>query len=656
VLAGTGPGIAWSLAAVLVLEVAALWGIGAALAVLAQESDGVPVRWREVWLWPVRHPRAALVLAGVGVLVQVAVVAAVLLLALLLAWVGVDASVGWSPVMLVAAGLAVLTALGPVIRGAGRRLLVGDERHPGMLRSAPAWGQDRPLRGYLAFGGLLAVGATVGWQRLTEARGWPEWLDDPVRALLGAAFVLLVAVVVVDDCSHGLPVPGASRTPARGLLRWAGGAAVVVVPALLLIVVTQVNPWGAVRVEQSRVPWSPGPLVTGVADGDLLLDGQATRPDYVGLCRGLDCVQALGSTKNAGLALGTDDGLLWEARWTVDGRAIDESGELLGEGWQDLPAVLTLRSVDVDAFWSDAWAAGADQQQISLDERPALAEVELARSTWGAMSPNGDPAGAIVDLPVALDARDGTLALATSFGPAWANHGTGPVYLARCTGTDCEVVQTEVSRSVVPSALPLDVALGPDGTLYATVYGVGSTDQRDIGALWLLVLPPDGEVVAHELVSSDGLEVDLEALPGADVEVGEDGTVWVLDRRSTREGATLLRCEDATCSSWERAASFDRMQQSSGVLAVDGSDRPMVVWADPDRLVVDLLSCTDTACSATESRLLAADVGDSILGIQMMLGLSLDDGLPVVTVYDESRLDPTYLRQIRCLDARCGAD
>jgi hypothetical protein len=185
---------------------------------------------------------------------------------------------------------------------------------------------------------------------------------------------------------------------------------------------------------------------------------------------------------------------------------------------------------------------------------------------------------------------------------------------------------------------------------------VGSTDQRDIGALWLLVLPPDGEVVAHELVSSDGLEVDLEALPGADVEVGEDGTVWVLDRRSTREGATLLRCEDATCSSWERAASFDRMQQSSGVLAVDGSDRPMVVWADPDRLVVDLLSCTDTACSATESRLLAADVGDSILGIQMMLGLSLDDGLPVVTVYDESRLDPTYLRQIRCLDARCGAD
>jgi hypothetical protein len=409
VLAGTGPGIAWSLAAVLVLEVAALWGIGAALAVLAQESDGVPVRWREVWLWPVRHPRAALVLAGVGVLVQVAVVAAVLLLALLLAWVGVDASVGWSPVMLVAAGLAVLTALGPVIRGAGRRLLVGDERHPGMLRSAPAWGQDRPLRGYLAFGGLLAVGATVGWQRLTEARGWPEWLDDPVRALLGAAFVLLVAVVVVDDCSHGLPVPGASRTPARGLLRWAGGAAVVVVPALLLIVVTQVNPWGAVRVEQSRVPWSPGPLVTGVADGDLLLDGQATRPDYVGLCRGLDCVQALGSTKNAGLALGTDDGLLWEARWTVDGRAIDESGELLGEGWQDLPAVLTLRSVDVDAFWSDAWAAGADQQQISLDERPALAEVELARSTWGAMSPNGDPAGAIVDLPVALDARDGTL-------------------------------------------------------------------------------------------------------------------------------------------------------------------------------------------------------------------------------------------------------
>jgi hypothetical protein len=625
-----------AIASLVLVEVAALWATGAALCVLALEAAGLPVRWREVAVWPLRYRRAAFRLGGVGLLVQVAAAAAFALVSA--AALRADLPGGPVTVLAVATTAAVgaVAAFARPLRRAALSLVLGDPAHPGVIDAPRTWWFDRRLGGFLLLWGMVVGGVSVllTWQR--SALGWPVWVASALLLVLAAAVLLVALVLVVDDAARGLaPVARGSRPRAR-TLRWAGGTAALLAPLLVPALVFAINPTGLVRYQQLDTGLLfDVPVASAGGDTLLLQDDGGWWDAKTALCRGSRCVDVGAPFGRSGSALTEDGTQVWVAAWDQD--------EYSGVGER----ALTLTAYPVD-----------DLAHVAVSDDAAMTELDGDWLGFPSADPIAEPvvvveAGEGLDTeetvsfdrtPVAVAERDGLVVVAASYTLEYRGD-TGPMFLARCTDGGCELTQTTHTLSPAAQDTVLDVAIGPDGTAYATAYGSGP-DPEVPGGLTLFVQTPSGELITRQIDPGTDAASYVD-LAGADVVVADDGTVWLLLRQTGDDIARLMRCEDTTCASWE-TTELDGVFQGMGTLAVDSTGRPMVATPDADRREVALLSCTDDACHDVERRVLSADAG------WRPIGLVLRGDRPVVVVHDPAGT-AGGTRAMVCTDARCGA-
>jgi hypothetical protein len=539
-----------------------------------------------------------------------------------------------------AAAVAV-AVLQPLVRRSARLLVVGSWPRPGVVDAPDAWGQDSHLGWVALLGGVVVGGAGVllAWQR--SALGLPVWAASAVLLLLGAAAVLTVLALVVDDATRGLDAPVRTPLTRARTRRWAGGVAVLLAPVLVPALLVALVPSGLVRYQQLDTGHVLDVPVASAGGGALLVQDAGTwYSSKTELCRGSRCVDT-GMNGRRRAALSEDGSLTWVARWSTGGYSLAET------------------ALDLEAYPT------GDLAHVAVSDSTSDTELDGDRLVF----PTADPVteltvvpepGAMLDepereelrrSPIAVAERDGVVVVAATY--TLQATSTGPLFLARCTADDgCDVAQTTHTLAPVADEPVLDVAIGPDGTAYATAYGsvlgpvaVPGTYPTP-GGLTLLVQTPDGELTTRQI--DPGTEAaDHVDLAGADVAVADDGTVWLLLQQTADSTARLLRCADATCSSWD-TVELDGVSQGMGTLAVDATGRPLIATSDPDRRELALLSCADDACGTVERRVLASDAD------LRPIALALRGGRPVVVV-----LDPPGAaggsRALACTQARCGA-
>jgi hypothetical protein len=105
---------------------------------------------------------------------------------------------------------------------------------------------------------------------------------------------------------------------------------------------------------------------------------------------------------------------------------------------------------------------------------------------------------------------------------------------------------------------------------------------------------------------------------------------------------TIVRCDDAVCSS-STSTSLGYAETNSALSIAIGSDGNVIaVYTDADSIDVHVTHCRDQACSSADETNFGADGDDTSVAI-------LNDGLPVVT-YRSSGL---WIQ--RCLDQACAS-
>jgi len=510
-----------------------------------------------------------------------------------------------------------------------------------------AWGQDSHLGRVALLGGVVVGGAGVllTWQR--SALGLPVWAASALLLALAAAAVLTVFALVVDDATRGLDAPVRTPLSRAGTRRWAVGAAALLAPVLVPALLVALVPAGLVRYQQLDTGTVLDvPVASAGGDVLMLQDAGTWYTSKTALCQGSRCVDT-GIGGREATAVSEDGSLLWVARWSSEGYTVDEKSLTLAAYRPGDLAHVAVSDSTQETERDGEWLVFPEAEPVTdltvvAEPGATLAEPDRERFDRA---------------PIAVAERDGVVVVAASY--TLDRLTTGPLFLARCTADDgCDVTQTAHTLAPVADEPVLDVAIGPDGTAYATAYGstLGSgrapgTDPAPgsdpvPGGLALLVQTPDGELTTQQIdPGTEGAE--YATLAGADVAVADDGTVWLLLRQREYGTARLLRCADATCSSWD-TIELEGVSQGMGTLAVDATGRPLVATSDPDRRELAVLSCVDDACGAVERRVLASDAG------LRPIALALRGGRPVVAV-----LDPPGAaggsRALACTEARCGA-
>ncbi|RMI03463.1 hypothetical protein, partial [Cellulomonas triticagri] len=629
---------------------------------------------------------AALLARPVGVLAGVALLAVAA--AAGVRWLGRDdpAPVDGEPVDLGAGAAALVVAVGVVATSTllarwtriavASALLPDDAAARARHREIDAWrlsGERQRSGSVWAVVGVLAGAGVAAWLA-RPGLGTPDTAGQdvagsvvlPVVALLVAgglgvaAGAALVAAAVGDihrvrwDRVPSPPLPGAERrAPAVVTV----GVAAVAVAALVLpgAVVAAANPWGLARTSVVAASAGSG-AVRVVPLGDDVLRSQSQSDWSVGWQR-LDVCGDDGCAPRSSAQVPYPSAVVG----TADGEGV------LSVGWRSDAAsrddVTDRTQLHLELV--TGWQPAADPDAYRVGPLPTALEPgapRVLRSTPLVVTsdpvpgdPQTEPVRTVADypeMPVAMAlADDGTVVVAT----AVARTGLPvEVVVLRCDAATCTEDRTVLDLVGPLPDDPLDVAVAPDGTTYTVLAGADVADG--VGDGWDVLLVGDGSGALVERVRRPGVGVpDLvrRTQPGADVEVGPDGTPWVLFRDDVT--ATLLRCDDATCATSDERE-IGQTVGPQGALAVDATGRPMVAAVSQFDRGVRLLSCRDAACSSVEERLLLeADVppaGRRWAGPRTALALA--DGLPVLALSGDER--GTEHLVVRCLDARCGAD
>jgi hypothetical protein len=282
--------------------------------------------------------------------------------------------------------------------------------------------------------------------------------------------------------------------------------------------------------------------------------------------------------------------------------------------------------------------------------------VDVATVSPGALDDVGaDDVLRVWRTPAEAAVRSGSeVVVAGAIGDDAGSSGDRPLVVSWCTATACRSTTTVDLLLAHPAdSRPLDVAVGPDESAYVAVLAhdvpvSAATGEAPTEQVRLLRVGRDG-TVRTIMTSPFGMAAGI-ARSGVEVEIGDDGTLWLAYHATEDDAAVLVRCPDADCTD-ATTTTLPAVGTTSPDLVVQ-DDRPLLLSTQDGGLT--LLSCRDTGCATTDTVTIPLGPAQGAADGTLFGSLALDGEHPVIVTGRDGDLNGSGA-VIRCLDPRCGA-